>query len=85
MAYRFFIFWGKKSCLPHQNFGRKMFPIEFRVKDQFSSALDIEVEIWFQGSRVTLYHTYGLPMGCKVPKILFIFLYPLRKEGIFTY
>jgi hypothetical protein len=39
-------------------------------KGQRSSALDNEEEIWFKGSRVTPYYTYGLPMGCKEPKIL---------------
>jgi hypothetical protein len=38
-----------------------MFPIEFGVKR--SNALDIEVKILFQDSKVTPYHTYGLPMG----------------------
>jgi hypothetical protein len=32
-------------------------------KVQRSSALDIEVEIWFPSSRMTPYHTYGLSMG----------------------
>jgi hypothetical protein len=40
------------------------------LKDQRSNALDIEVEIWFLRTRVTPYHMYGLPMECKVPKIL---------------
>jgi hypothetical protein len=41
-----------------------MFPIEFGVKR--SIALDIEVEIWFSGSRVTPYHTYRLPLDVTV-------------------
>jgi hypothetical protein len=49
--------------------GRNVFPIELGSKGHRSSALDIEVEIWFLGSRVTPDHTYGLPMGCRVLKI----------------
>jgi hypothetical protein len=46
-------------------------------KGQKSSALNIEVELWFPGSIVfnpfhfkIPYHTYGLPMGGRVLNIL---------------
>jgi hypothetical protein len=54
------------------------------TKGQRLSALDIEVEIRFPGFRVTPYHTYGLPLQ-GTQDFIKLFLYPLRKELIYTY
>jgi hypothetical protein len=54
-----------------------------------SSALDIEVEIWLQDSRVTPYHTYGLSWDLRYLRFYQAQVsktsYPFRKELIYTY